>query len=410
MDRIDIVVVGGGIVGMATAMALVRRSPGLRIRVLEAESRLAPHQTGNNSGVIHSGLYYKPGSLKATLCRSGREALVAFCQAEGVAFELCGKVVVATHEGEIPALDELERRGRANGLVGLRRITSSELGELEPHVAGIAGLHVPETGIVDYRAVVEAMAARVRRAGGEVATDARVLAVRRHTGGLDLETSSGEVRTRWLVNCAGLQCDRVARLCGVEPGIAIVPFRGEYYTLADSARHLVRNLVYPVPNPEFPFLGVHFTRRITGEVEAGPNAVLALKREGYTRTSFSARDAAETFAYPGFWRLARKYVRTGLAEMWRSASKRAFVKSLRVLVPAVTSDSLARGGAGVRAQALDPQGKLLDDFHIVEAEGSIHVLNAPSPAATASIAIGESIAERASRSFGLPGAEVSAPT
>jgi L-2-hydroxyglutarate oxidase len=402
MDRTDVVVIGGGIVGVATAMALVRRSPGLKVRVLEAESRLAPHQTGNNSGVIHSGLYYKPGSLKAVLCRSGRDALVAFCRAEGVPFELCGKVVVATHAGEIPALEELERRGQANGLTGLRRIGPPELGDLEPHVVGVAGLHVPETGIVDFRAVVEAMAARVRRAGGEVLTDARVLAVRRHGNELTLETTAGEVTTRSLVNCAGLQCDRVARLCGVEPGISIVPFRGEYYTLAESARHLVHNLVYPVPNPEFPFLGVHFTRRITGEIEAGPNAVLALKREGYTRTSFSPRDAAEILAYPGFWRLARKYLRTGLAEMWRSASKRVFVASLRVLVPEVTSAALARGGAGVRAQALDPTGKLLDDFHIVEAPGSIHVLNAPSPAATASIAIGESIAERAAASFGLP--------
>jgi L-2-hydroxyglutarate oxidase len=398
-ERWDVAIIGGGIVGTATAMALVRRPRPLRLIVLEAEERLAAHQTGNNSGVIHSGLYYKPGSLKARNCVEGREAMYRFCQEHGIPHERCGKLVVATAPGELPALEELERRGRANGLQGLRRLDAAGLKEHEPAVEGIAGLHVPETGIVDYTAVTTAYARLVVEGGGEIRTGARVVGFGRAPDGLTLETTAGPFEARALINCAGLQSDRVARLCGVEPGVIIVPFRGEYYELTKEREGLVRNLVYPVPDPRFPFLGVHFTRMIHGGVEAGPNAVLAFRREGYRRTSFSTRDTVQMLGYPGFWRMAAKYWRMGLGEMYRSASKKAFVKALRALIPALGEGDVRPGGAGVRAQALDREGRLLDDFHIVEADRMIHVLNAPSPAATASISIGRSIAEMAARAF-----------
>ncbi|MBP1633951.1 MAG: putative oxidoreductase [Acidobacteria bacterium] len=396
----DVAIVGGGIVGTATAMALAREGRA-RVVVLEAEERLAAHQTGHNSGVIHSGLYYKPGSLKARNCVEGREAMYRFCAAHQIPHDRCGKLVVATRPEHLPPLDELERRGRANGLEGLRRLSAAELKEHEPEVAGIAGLRVPQTGIVDYTAVTETFARLVREAGGEVRTSSRVLRVERRAGGLVLETRGGPVEARALINCAGLQSDRVARLCGVDPQVRIVPFRGEYYELVPERQHLVRNLIYPVPDPRFPFLGVHFTRMIHGGVEAGPNAVLAFRREGYTRTSFSAKDTLALLAFPGFWRMAAKYWRMGLGEMYRSFSKAAFAAALRELLPALRDEDVHPGGAGVRAQALDPRGVLLDDFHIVEAERMIHVLNAPSPAATASISIGASIAGMAARSFAL---------
>jgi (S)-2-hydroxyglutarate dehydrogenase len=399
-DPVDVLVVGGGIVGVATALQLLERAR-LSLCVVEKEARLAPHQTGNNSGVIHSGLYYKPGSLKARNCVEGRQALLRFCEAHGVPVDVCGKVVVATRPEQVPALDELERRGHANGLVGLRRLSADEIKELEPHTVGVAGLHVPETGIVDYRRVVEAYAEVVRAGGGEIVTEARVRKVTRDGEELVVETTRGARRARALINCAGLQCDRVARLCGTKPDVRIVPFRGEYYTLREEKRELVHNLIYPVPDPNFPFLGVHFTRRIGGEVEAGPNAVLALKREGYRWRNISARDLFSIFGYGGFWRLATRYWRMGFGEMYRSLSKRAFVKALRELLPEITRDDLARGGAGVRAQALDRSGALVDDFRIVAAERMIHVLNAPSPAATASLAIGKNIAEQAITQFGL---------
>ncbi|MBI5477407.1 MAG: L-2-hydroxyglutarate oxidase [Deltaproteobacteria bacterium] len=399
---VDVLVVGGGIVGVATGMALLERAR-LSLCIVEAEGRLAAHQTGNNSGVIHSGLYYQPGSLKARNCVEGRRALRRFCETHGVPVEVCGKVVVATRPEQLPALDELMRRGVANGLQGLRRLAVGEVLDLEPHAAGCGGLHVPETGIVDYRRVTEAYADVVRSRGGEILTGARVISVARDGEGIVVETSRGDRRARALVNCAGLQSDRVARLCGAEPDVRIVPFRGEYYTLRPEARRLVRNLIYPVPDPEFPFLGVHFTRRIGGEVEAGPNAVLALKREGYGWRDFSARDVLATVGYSGFWRLARRYWRMGLGEMYRSLSKRAFVQALQALLPEITSDDLGPGGAGVRAQALDATGALVDDFRIVAGERMIHVLNAPSPAATASLSIGRSIAEQAIAQFGLQG-------
>ncbi len=399
-ERFDVAIIGGGIVGLATAMALARPG-GPPVLVLEAEDRLAPHQTGNNSGVIHSGLYYKSGSQKARTCVEGREALYRFCTERGIAHERCGKLVVATTPEELPRLDELARRGGANGLEGLRLLGREELREVEPHVAGIAGLLVPHTGIVDYVAVTAGYASEVRAAGGEIVLRARLRRVRREGGALRLETTAGTYRAAHLVNCAGLQSDRVARLCGAEVGVRIVPFRGEYYELAEHRRHLVRNLIYPVPDPRFPFLGVHFTRKVTGGVEAGPNAVLALKREGYRRTSFSPRDTLATLAFPGFWRLATRYWRMGSGEVWRSWSKGAFVRALQRLLPELRREDLAPGGAGVRAQALGRDGALLDDFSIVEQEGMIHVLNAPSPAATASIAIGRRIAQMAATSFDL---------
>ncbi len=404
--RCDVAVIGGGIVGLATAMALAGRTRAAVV-VLEAEDQLAAHQTGHNSGVIHSGLYYKPGSLKAQNCVSGREALYRFCEAHGLAHERCGKVVVAVDERESPRLEELERRGRANGLQGLRCLGPEEIREHEPHARGIAGLFVPDTGIVDYTAVAQAYAGCVRAAGGSVVTGARVTACRRDAspGGtaadLVLETSRGALRCGALVNCAGLYSDRVARLCGVEPGVRIVPFRGEYYDLVPEKHGLVRNLIYPVPDPAFPFLGVHFTRRVCGGVEAGPNAVLALKREGYGRADFSPRDTAELLADAGFWRMALRHWRTGLDESWRSTSSGAFVAALRRLVPEITRADVVRAGAGVRAQALGPDGRLCDDFLVVEAERMVHVLNAPSPAATASITIGRTLAARAQERFGL---------
>ncbi len=396
----DVAVIGGGIIGTSTAMALSVK-PRVRVVILEAEEKLAAHQTGNNSGVIHSGLYYKPGSLKARNCTAGREALYAFCAEHGIAHERCGKVVVATRPEEIPALDELERRGKANGLSGLRRIRAEEIREREPHVTGIDGLHVPETGIVDYVAVTEAYAKIVQEHGGEIRRGQRVTAVARDGDGFVLQTRRGEARCRYLVNCAGLQSDRVALKCGVRPGLQIVPFRGEYYELAPQKHHLVKHLVYPVPDPRFPFLGVHFTRMIHGGVEAGPNAVLALRREGYSWSQVSLGDIIEYGTYAGFWRMAGQYWKTGFGEVRRSLSRSAFVTALQKLLPELRIGDVRPGGAGVRAQALEPSGKLVDDFRIVEAPGQIHVLNAPSPAATASLSIGETIARMAAQNFAL---------
>jgi L-2-hydroxyglutarate oxidase len=392
-DARDALVVGGGLLGLSTAMALARE--GRRVVVLEAEERLAAHQSGHNSGVIHSGLYYKPGSLKATLCAEGARAMVRFCQEEGIAHEICGKLVVATSPEEIPRLDELERRGRANGLSGVRRLGPEEIREIEPHAAGIDALHVPGTGIADYPAVARAYARRIEAAGGRVLTGARLTGVRRDGPGLVAETTRGAFSGGLLVNCAGLQADRVARLCGAEPDVRICPFRGEYYDLVPERRGLVRGLIYPVPDPRFPFLGVHLTRRVDGTVEAGPNAVLALKREGYRWRDVSLRDAAATAAWPGFWHLAARFAGIGVYEVRRSLSKGLFVRDLQRLVPEIRPADVHRAGSGVRAQALDSKGGLLDDFRIVRGERAVHVLNAPSPGATASIPIGERIAAMA---------------
>lgn len=388
---IDVAVIGGGAVGLATAMAMTQ-SGARSISVVEAEPVLASHQTGNNSGVIHSGLYYKPGSLKARLCCEGRDLMYRFCREHGIEHEACGKIVVATTDQEVPALAELERRGRANGLSELKRLGIEELREHEPHVAGIAGIHVRETGIVNYARVTEAYAEAVRRAGGGVHTDTRVVAVSEKPDGVVVETTRGSIECRVLVNCGGLHSDRIARMCGLRPEVQIVPFRGEYYKLTPDGSRLVRNLIYPVPNPAFPFLGVHYTRMIGGGVEAGPNAVLALSRHGYSWSRVSARDMMETAAFPGFWRMCARHWRDGCGEMYRSLSKAAFHRALCRLIPDIKLEHLEPGGAGVRAQAMQRSGAMVDDFHIQQTRRMVHVLNAPSPAATASIAIGRHIA------------------
>jgi L-2-hydroxyglutarate oxidase len=401
---IDVVVVGGGIVGLATALATLELRPGASLAVLEKEPSIASHQTGRNSGVIHAGLYYKPGSLKATTCARGRLLLERFCERHDVPMERCGKVVVATRKEELPRLEELERRGHANGLEGIRRISREEIREKEPYASGVAGLFVPETGIVDYRAVATAYRKELEGRGGTLVTGARVLAIASRDDRVRVESTAGAFEARVLVACAGLESDRVARMSGLDPGVAIVPFRGEYWMLAPERSHLVRNLIYPVPDPAFPFLGVHFTRRIAAprdgapsRVEAGPNAVLALAREGYTRTSIRPRDAWDVATWPGFWRMARKHWRAGLAEQARSLSRSAFARACAALVPEVTANDLVVGGAGVRAQAVRRDGALLDDFAFAEGSRMVHVINAPSPAATASLAIGQDVAERAVR-------------
>jgi (S)-2-hydroxyglutarate dehydrogenase len=397
----DVAIIGGGIIGVSVANALLDAKRSLRVVLLEAESHLGTHQTGHNSGVIHSGLYYKPGSLKAKLCAEGREAMYRFCREHGIAHERCGKIVVATREEELPRLEELHRRGTANGLPGLEWLTPEQIREHEPHATGIRGLFVPTTGIADYKGVVRAMGRIALDRGCDLKTAARVIGCRRSGGELILVTHAGDVRTKGLVNCGGLQSDRVARMCGVNPGVRIIPFRGEYYELIPSRHSLVKNLIYPVPDPRFPFLGVHFTRMATGGVEAGPNAVLALKREGYRWTDVRLNDLLETLTYSGFWKMAGRYWKTGVGEVWRSLNKAAFVAALQRLLPELKSEDVKPAGAGVRAQAVDPEGKLLDDFHIVQERGMVHVLNAPSPGATSSLSIGKAIAAMTRQQFEL---------
>jgi L-2-hydroxyglutarate oxidase LhgO len=401
----DVAIAGGGIVGLATAYRLLEARPGLRLIVLEKEERLGAHQTSHNSGVIHSGIYYKPGSAKARTCVAGAAQMKSFCREHGIRFTECGKVVVATEERELPALRELHRRGTANGVPGLALIGPERLREIEPCAAGIEALHVPGAAIIDYGEVAARLGDLTRGLGGEVRTGARVDAVRHEPDGLVLETPAGAIRTRYLVGCAGLHSDRLARREGAEVTTRIVPFRGEYYELVPEREHLVRGLIYPVPDARFPFLGVHFTRLVQGGVEAGPNAVLALSREGYRKTQVRPRDLVETLCFPGFWRMAGKYWRTGWDEIVRSFSKQAFVRALARLVPEIRAADLRPGGSGVRAQALGRDGALVDDFLIAERPRALHVLNAPSPAATASLAIGEEIAARAGRAFELGSCE-----
>ncbi len=398
----DIAVVGGGIVGLATALACLHEFGPLRLIILEKEADLARHQTGHNSGVVHSGLYYRPGSYKARLCLEGRRQLTHFCETHGINLEQCGKVVVATEPRELPRLDSLLEQGRANGVEGLERISPERLRELEPHAAGLGALYSPATGIVDFVAVAHAIAEELRRLDCAIALGARVVGIGQSSGRFQIQTVRREIEARHLINCAGLYADRIAVLAGVHPTVRIVPFRGEYYQLRPDRRHLVRALIYPLPDPRFPFLGVHFTRTVHGEIEAGPNAVLAFAREGYSFGRVSVTDVVETLGFRGFWRMARRYWATGLSEFARSLSKRAFVASLRRLVPELRANDLVTGGAGVRAQAVTGEGMLVDDFHLVEAPRAIHVLNAPSPAATASFAIGQHIARVAAASFGLP--------
>ena len=394
----DFVIIGGGIIGTATAMALQKDS-GYKILIIEAEDKLAAHQTGNNSGVVHSGLYYKPGSLKAKNCAEGRELMYRFCEENSISYEKCGKIVVAADESELEPLNMLYDRGVANGLGGLKKLNAGDLKEYEPNVSGIAGLFVPQTGIVDYKKVTQVYAAKVKDKDGEIKLNCKFLSVKKPGKELIISTNIGELKAKFLVNCGGLYSDRIAKICGVDPGLMIIPFRGEYYKLKSDKKYLVKNLIYPVPDPNFPFLGVHFTRMIDGGVEAGPNAVLAFKREGYSHKDFSIKDVSEMITYIGFWRMVLKYYKMGFGEFHRSLNKTAFVKALRKLVPEIDADSIEKGGAGVRAQALEPSGKLVDDFRIVETEKMIHVLNAPSPAATASISIGNKIAQMAKKNF-----------
>ena len=397
----DMAVVGGGIVGLATAYRWTQTYPNDRVLLLEKESGLAAHQTGNNSGVLHSGLYYRPGSAKARTCVAGKNAIQEFCTEHGVPFEICGKIVVATDPSEFPALEELHRRGTANGVPGLRLIGPEEIHEIEPHAAGLRALHVPGSGIIDFKRVCGKLAELVEEARGEVRTGTRVLRLRDEGNDVVLETSGGSFRTSHVIGCAGLHSDRLARSQGAAPGAKIIPFRGEYYELVPERRHLVRALIYPVPDARFPFLGVHFTRMIDGSVEAGPNAVLALAREGYRKSQVNLRDLTETLTYPGFWRLATHHWRMGWGETVRSFSTKAFARALARLVPDLREEDIVPSGAGVRAQALEPGGKLVDDFLVVGKGRALHVCNAPSPAATASLAIADEIVRRAATEFGL---------
>ena len=389
----DLLIIGGGIVGLATAYRYQQRYPGRSVRVLEKEPQLAAHQTGRNSGVLHSGIYYKPGSLKAKNCREGKQAMEEFCRAEGVPFDVCGKVIVATSEAELPRLADILARGQANG-VRCELIDRPRLLEIEPHAAGLQAIHVPDTGIVDYAVVCDRLAARIRDASGEIVLSARVTSFRSTADAMTVETSAGVFAARQAVNCAGLHSDRLAKLTGQPPPVRIIPFRGEYFKLRPEAESLVRTLIYPVPDPAFPFLGVHFTRTIGGGVECGPNAVLAFARQGYRKTDVNLRDLADSLTYPGFLRLAAKYWRVGAGEMWRSLSKRAFVRALQRLVPDIRPKHLDPAPAGVRAQALARDGSLVDDFLIEQSDRIVNVLNAPSPAATSSLQIAQSIVDR----------------
>jgi L-2-hydroxyglutarate oxidase LhgO len=390
-SQVGVVIIGAGIVGLATGLELTSRFPGISLAVIEKEPVVASHQTSHNSGVIHSGIYYKPGSLKARLCVEGEDALLRFCQENAVPYDICGKVIVATTESEVPQLDELYRRGIGNGLNGLRILTSEEIREFEPHAAGIRGIRVPSTGIVNYGKVAEKYAELVTAHGGVIHLSHEVTALKRSGGNTIVETTRGSIEAKLVINCAGLHSDHISRMAGARLDLMIVPFRGEYYELAPAKRHYIKGLLYPVPDPQFPFLGVHFTRRIEGGVEAGPNAVLALKREGYSKNSFDLGDVLEYATFPGFWRMATKHWQMSVGEFHRSWSKAAFVRALQRLMPELTSEDLVLGGSGVRAQALSINGKLIDDFHFVYTQGMIHVCNVPSPAATASLAIGKYI-------------------
>ncbi len=400
--KASLVVVGGGIVGLATAMEWSARYPDLPVVVLEKEREIASHQTGHNSGVIHSGIYYKSGSLKAQMCVAGVALLERFCEEHGVPFESCGKLIVATSNEELPRLEELFRRGVGNGLQGLRMLGREEIREYEPHAAGVRGIHVPVTGIIDYARVAKAYAAVILERGGEIYCSSEARAISRSGNETVVETNTGEIETAFLVNCGGLHSDRLSRMAGAKLDLTIVPFRGEYYDLAKDKELLVRGLIYPVPDPRFPFLGVHFTRRIGGGVEAGPNAVLALAREGYNKQSFKAKDVLGYATFPGFWIMAAKYGKVGVEEYYRSWSKRAFVRSLQKLVPEITEADLVPGGSGVRAQALSRRGKLIDDFSFAYADGVLHVCNVPSPAATASLAIAKYVTDTIVRHVGDP--------
>lgn len=396
-SRYNVIIIGGGVVGLGVALEITRRFPKLRLLLLEKEDRVARHQSGHNSGVIHSGVYYRPGSLKARLCVVGAAAMVEFCREHGVPHNVCGKVIVATRADELPRLAELRSRGEANGLTGLRLIGPEELREIEPHASGLQALVVPSTGVTDYAAVCEKYAELITTAGSTILTSAAVTAIQRSTNEIVVETPRGAFAADSLINCAGLFSDRISRMAGDDPRVMIVPFRGEYYDLTPERASLVRALIYPVPDPRFPFLGVHFTRRVTGKVDAGPNAVLALAREGYRHTDVSLRDLGSSLGFPGFWRMARQHWRSGVDEWHRSLSKAAFVRALQRLLPEVRDADLVPGSSGVRAMALKPDGALVDDFQFVTSGSVLHVLNVPSPAATASLMIGKAIVDLAAK-------------
>jgi L-2-hydroxyglutarate oxidase LhgO len=397
----DLLIIGTGIVGLATALETTLRFPEMTLAIVEKEDRVAAHQTGHNSGVIHSGLYYKTGSLKARNCVAGAASMKRFCQQHGVPFEECGKLVVATRPEEVPRLEQLHQRGIANGVPDLRMLNREQFREIEPHCDGIRGLQVPTTGIVDYTAVAQKYAELIESAGGEIVFRAKVLGLREEGDCNIVETSAGTFRARYVINCAGLYSDTITRMAGVHTDLEIIPFRGEYYEVKPERRHLVKALIYPVPDPRFPFLGVHFTRRVNGSVEGGPNALLAFRREGYTGTTPDLSEAMQMLLFPGFRKMAWKYWRMGLAEQFRSWIKIAFVKSLQKMVPELQESDLAPGGSGVRAQAVDSNGNLVDDFHFVHSKGMIHVCNVPSPAATASLEIGKEIVDMLAKRFEL---------
>jgi L-2-hydroxyglutarate oxidase len=389
----DVAIIGGGIIGLATGYRLAERFPDKRITLLEKESVLAFHQTGRNSGVLHSGIYYKPGSLKATNCREGREAIVTFCEKQGIAYDVCGKVIVAVDETELPNLERIYKRGQANS-IKCERIDRVRLSELEPHAAGIEAIHVPEAGIVDFIGVCRRLGEIIRETNGEILFHAKVIRIQQHSNRVIVHSTAGDVEADCVVNCTGLHSDRVTKLSGLKPEAKIVPFRGEYYELKPEMEHLCRNLIYPVPDPRFPFLGVHFTRMALGGIECGPNAVLAFAREGYKKTDINLRDLFESLAYPGFLRMATRHWKMGLGEMWRSLSKGAFVKALKRLMPEIEKEHLKPAPSGVRAQALARDGNLVDDFLILENERVVNVLNAPSPAATAALNIGRLVVDK----------------
>jgi L-2-hydroxyglutarate oxidase len=392
--KYNIIIIGAGIVGLATALKILEKNPGQKILILEKENNVAKHQTGNNSGVIHSGVYYKPGSLKAKNCRRGYEMLLNFCDENDVNYDICGKVIVATDADEIPYMDQVYDRGIENGLEGLRKISAAEIKEREPNVTGVAGIFVPQTGIIDYAELSQKFKEIIEKKGGEFKFSQQVKEIKNKNSSVEVSTEESSFESDYLISCAGLQSDRVAKNTNPDLPLRIIPFRGEYYKLIPEKRNLVNNLIYPVPDPAFPFLGVHFTRMIDGEVEAGPNAVLSLKREGYTKSSFNFKDTVETFTWPGFQKVAKKYWRTGFGEFYRSFSKKAFVNALQKLIPDIQEADLVKGGAGVRAQACDREGGLLDDFYIAEDNNIYHVCNAPSPAATSALSIGDYISEK----------------
>lgn len=390
----DVIIAGAGLVGLASGLKILEQKPGTKLLILEKENTVAKHQSGHNSGVIHSGIYYKPGSLKAQNCIHGYNLLLEFCNKENIPYEICGKVIVAVDENELPGLQNIYERGLANGLKGIRLIDKDELKEYEPHAGGIKAIHVPQTGIIDYKVVAGKYAENIRLLDGEIMFNEKVSVVTQKNSVINIATRNRSLTSKVFINCCGLQSDTVAELSGDKTDTRIIPFRGEYYTLKPERRKLVRSLIYPVPDPAFPFLGVHFTRMMDGEVEAGPNAVLAFKKEGYTKSSLSAGDSLRTFTWGGFYKISSKYFKTGMGELYRSFCKKAFVKALQRLMPEITESDLVPGGAGVRAQAVNRDGFPLDDFLITGSSNIVNVLNAPSPAATSSLAIGETIAKK----------------